>query len=181
AARALAFRWIANRAAISANMAGPALDTAARFADEATYARLEAALVATQDQRDRRTLIDAIAKVRDARLRERALAIAFMKKDGAEVLNGGQVHDLVSFAAMDDGSRAAAFHFVAANFDAIHSKIPKDSEAWLIESFAGLCAPVERDAFRAFFEPRAAGFLGGELGFRQTMESIELCVAARGR
>ncbi|HEX7606724.1 MAG TPA: M1 family aminopeptidase, partial [Usitatibacter sp.] len=148
AARALAFRWIANRAAISANMAGPALDTAARFADEATYARLEAALVAIQDQRDRRTLIDAIAKVRDARLRERALAIAFMKKDGAEVLNGGQVHDLASFAAMDDGSRAAAFHFVSANFDAIHAKIPKDSEAWLVDSFAGLCTPVERDAFR---------------------------------
>ncbi len=181
AARALALRWIANRAAISSNMASPALDTAARFADEATYARLEAALVAIHDQRDRRTLLDAIAKVRDQRLRERALAIAFMKKDGVEVLNGGQVHDLVSFAAMDDGSRASALHFVSANFDAIDAKIPKDSEAWLIDSFAGLCTPAERDAFRTFVEPRAAGFLGGELAFRQTMESIELCVAARGR
>jgi alanyl aminopeptidase len=179
--RTLAFQWIGNRAAVSSNMAGPALDTAARFADEATYARLEAAVVAIQDQRDRRTLLDAIAKVRDPRLRERALGLAFMKNEGTEVFNGGQVHDLVSFAAMDDASRAAAFHFVSANFDAIHAKIPKDSEAWLIDSFAGLCTPAERDAFRAFFAPRAAGFLGGELAFRQTMESIELCVAARGR
>ena len=179
AARALALRWIANRAAVSSNMAGPALDTAARYADDATYARLEAALVAIQDQRNRRTLLDAIAKVRDPRLRELALAIAFMKKEGAEVLNGGQAHDLLSFAAMDDASRAAALHFVSANFDAIDAKIPNDSEAWLIDSFAGLCAPAERDAFRAFFAPRAGSFLGGDLAFRQTLEAIDLCVAAR--
>jgi cytosol alanyl aminopeptidase len=179
-ARTLAFQWIENRASVSSNMAGPALDTAARFADEATYARLEAAVMAIQDQRDRRTLLEAIAKVRDPRLRERALGLALMKKEGAEVFNGGQVHDLLSFAAMDDASRAAALHFVSANFDAIAAKIPKDSEAWLIESFAGLCTPAERDAFRAFLAPRAAAFLGGDLAFRQTMESIELCVAARG-
>jgi alanyl aminopeptidase len=178
-ARSLAFKWLGNRKDVAANMAGPALDTAARFADEATYARLEAAIVAIQDQRDRRTLLDAIAKVREPAQRERALAIAFMKKDGAEVLNGGQAHDLVTLAAADDANRAAAFAYVTANFDAIAAKIPRDSESSLVQSFAGLCTPAERDALRAFFAPRAASFLGGELAFRQTMEAVDLCVAAR--
>ncbi len=178
-ARELALRWIGDREAVPFNMAGPALDTAARFADEATYGKLEAALVAIQDQRDRHTLIAAIAKVRDPSLRDRALSLAFLRKDGAEILNGAHVEDLLSAASYDDASRRAAFDFLRDHFDAVKAKIPRDSLAWLLQGFGDLCTPADRDAFRELFAPRASTFLGGELAFRQAMESIELCVAAR--
>ncbi len=173
-ARTLALRWIDSRESISSDMAGAVLGTAARFADAATFDKLEAALVSMQDQRDRRELLGAIGKARDPRLRERAFATAFLRRDGVEVLNGSHAYDLLDFALRDDQSRAPAFAFMRANFDPLMSKMPEDSFAWLIHGLGGLCTSAERDAFRDFLAPRAGQFLGGEL-------SIELCVAARER
>ncbi|MGZ5088493.1 MAG: M1 family aminopeptidase [Usitatibacter sp.] len=179
-ARALALRWIADRNALSSDMSGPVLVTAARFADEATFDALEQALVSVRDQRDRGEILRALAKTRDAKLRERAFAASFMRKDGADVLNGSHVFDLLEFAMFDDASRAAAFAYLRANYEPLAAKMPKDTAAYLMRSLSGLCTSRERDAFRDFFAPRAPQFLGGDLAYRQTLEAIDLCVAARG-
>jgi alanyl aminopeptidase len=179
-ARALALGWIERRDSLSADMVGPVLMTAARFADAPTFEKLQAALVEEQDQRDRHELLTVIAKVRDPGLRERAFANVFLRRNGTMVLNGGHVYDLLDSAMRDDASRAAAFDFMRANFDSALAKMPQDTFAWLLHGFAGLCTARERDVFREFFAARAGRFLGAELAYRQTLEEIELCVASRG-
>jgi hypothetical protein len=68
-ARRLALAWAADRNAVAANMVKPVLETAARFADAATYDKLEARLAAAQDLRERTYLLSALARVRDPALR----------------------------------------------------------------------------------------------------------------
>ena len=180
-ARAMALAWIADRKAIEAEVVTAVLLTAARFADAETFERLEAAAITIEAQRDRRSLLKTIGKVRDPRLRERALSLALAKKDGVDRLNGSNTVDFVYFTLEDDASRAAAFDFLRANFESLVAKLPEDSPVWLINQLGRLCTPAERAAFAGFFETRARRFVGGEISYRQSLESIELCLAARAR
>ena len=41
--------------------------------------------------------------------------------------------------------------------------------------------PAERAAFVGFFATRAPRFVGGEIRYRQALESIDLCLAARAK
>ena len=180
-ARAMALAWIADREAIEAEVVRAVLVTAARFADADTFERLETATLTIQTQRDRRSLLHAIGKVRDPRMRARALSLALAKKESVDRLNGPNALDFVYFTLEDDSSRGAAFDFLRANFESLVAKLPEDSPVWLINQLGRLCTPAERDAFAGFFETRARRFVGGEISYRQSLESIELCVAARAR
>ena len=180
-ARAMALAWIADRKAVEAEVVTAVLLTAARFADADTFERLEAATLTIEAQRDRRSLLKTIGKVRDPRLSSRALALALAKKDGVDGLNGANTMDLVYFTLEDDVSRAAGFDFLRAHFEPLVAKLPEDTPVGLIAQLGRLCTPAERSAFTGFFETRASRFVGGEISYRQALESIDLCLAARAR
>ena len=175
-ARALAYVWLENREAIAADMTGPVLQTAARFANENLYGRLAAQVSAAPDVRERRYLLQALGVVRDERLRARALALAL-----DEPLAPRDALQLLESALEDVVNRAPAFEFLRANFDALAARLPPQSPAYLITPLARLCTPAEREAFAAFFGERATRFLGGALRYRQALERIDLCIAARER
>jgi cytosol alanyl aminopeptidase len=178
-ARALALKWIDDRKSVPAAMAGPILNTAARFADSSTYARLESATLAATDSRERRMLFKAMAHVRDPALRERAFALALAKADGADRVNGRDVLLFLDDALEDELNRDAAFAFVRRNFEVLVAKIPPETAANFLMPLGHLCTRTGREEFRGFFNERAPKFLGGERKYAQALESIELCVAAR--
>jgi hypothetical protein len=92
--------------------------------------------------------------------------------------------DFLDFALEDEDSRAAAFKFVRAHVDEIDRKSPRESlpEGSLmrvVKAMKGLCTPKQRSEFVGSFAARAPHYMGGEVAYRQTLESIDTCVAAR--
>jgi len=174
AARELAMQWLADRESVPANLAAPVLDTAGRFADEAIYAKLQAAAIASHDRRERNNLLHALAKARDPKLRERALSLSL-----DQGLSATDALNLLEDALRDDANRWAAFEFVRAHFDALVAKLPQDKPGALQTPMGRFCTKKEREAFVDFFQGRAARFLGGQRRYDQALESIELCIAAR--
>jgi len=181
----MAVAWMADRGAIPADIAQGVLDTAGRFADAAMLDKLEAALAGSASSRDRRTLMKAIGKVRDPKLRDRALGLSLAKNGGKDFLNGRDMIDFIDFALEDEDSRQAAFQYVRANVGPIDRKSPRESlpEGSLmriVKAMKGLCTAKQRTEFVETFAPLAPHYMGGEVAYRQTLESIDTCVAARG-
>jgi hypothetical protein len=173
-ARELALAWIANRDAVPATMTRAVLDTAGRFADAELYGRLHALATTTPDLRERYYLLAALAKLRDTALRDKTLALA-LDKD----LSGRDARDLVEDALEDEVNRRPAFDFVRANYDALVAKLPEYSMTRLMEPLGELCTREERELFFGFFKDRARKVLGGQRQYRQALERIDLCLAAR--
>jgi alanyl aminopeptidase len=173
-ARELAGAWLADREAVPATMTHAVLDTAARFADAETYPRLESAALETVDLRERHYLLAALAKTRDDKLRGRALGLALRDE-----VNGRDADDLLYNALDDDANRRAGFDFLRANYDALAAKLPHTSLAWLLSPLGELCTREERELFAGFFKERAKGLYGGPRQYQQSLERIDLCIAAR--
>jgi alanyl aminopeptidase len=173
-ARELALAWIANREAVPATMTRAVLDTAARFAEPGLYEELQRLATSTLDLRERYYLLSALAKARDAALRERTLGLTLQKD-----LSGRDARDLVEDALEDEVNRRPAFDFLRANYDALAAKLPEHSMARLMEPLGEVCTREERELFAGFFKDRAPQVLGGPRHYRQSLERIDLCVAAR--
>ncbi|MEO5692472.1 MAG: M1 family metallopeptidase [Usitatibacter sp.] len=177
-ARTLALQWVADRGGADAMMVTPILDTAARFADEATYNKLEAEALSTARLRDRQQLLSALAKVHDPRLLARALARMVEKSGVVERVASRDMLTYLEDALEEDTSRVAAFAFVRANFDHIATKLPGDTTANLIGHLDRLCTPADRQSFVEFFRDRAPTILHGPRKYELTLEAIDICVAA---
>lgn len=172
-AREQAGRWLDDRSAVGASVAPAVLTTAARFADEATYKTLEEATLAAGSDRERTTLIQALATVRDPRLRERARTLAF------ERLRGADAYTFFDAALRDDFNRSATFESVRGNFEGLAAKVPEHTLPLLMTSMGELCTRQEREAFAATFGERAPRFVSGALTYRQALETIDICIARR--
>jgi alanyl aminopeptidase len=176
-ARELALRWLVKRDAVAANMVEPVLMTAGRYADTAFYDRLEGALLASNDRRERTQMLRGMSTVRDPKLRDRALALMLDPRvDGREAF-----YFLERGMLDDDANRVAAFDFVRAHFDALVAKLPPETPGGLATPLGELCRPPERATFVEFFGERAPRFLGGAKRYGEALESIDLCIAARAQ
>jgi hypothetical protein len=153
------------------------METTGRFADASTYERLAGALAATRESRERETLIDALALTRDPALRNRSFALAL--GDDRVPIDGREALNLLEDALQDDANRGPAFSFIRANWEALQSRLPPESGAWLLRPMGDLCTPRERQEFVAFFEPRAKALRGGPRSYAQAAESIDICLASR--
>jgi alanyl aminopeptidase len=177
-ARAKALAWARDRKTLEAMMVAPVLETAARFADAATYDRIEAVALSTKDLRERKEVLGALATVRDPALRSRALARSVERNGAGETMAGRDALAFVEEALRDDANRVAAFAFVREHFDALAAKVPALMAGEFERALERLCTPGERANFATFFEPRAPALRGGAKRFRLTLESIDTCVAA---
>ena len=172
-ARRLALAWAADRNAVAANMVKPVLETAARFADAATYDKLEARLAAAQDLRERTYLLSALARVRDPALRSRALQLST-----GEAMRPRDALTFLDDAMEDVANRRATLDFVHAHYEPLEKKLPHHTMAFLISRAGALCTREDRDEFVATFRDRAPKYEGGALRYRQGLETLDLCVAA---
>ena len=177
-ARDLARLWLRDRSGADAMMVTSVLDTAARFADAGTYAAFEAEAATTQNLRDRRQILSALAKVRDPALRSKALGLALGQRGGKDVMNGRETLQFLEDATEDDGNRSAAFAYVRENFDAIAAKLPPETPGQLVRYLDRLCTPQDRSLVATFFRDRSPRFVGGPRRLEQVLESSDLCIAA---
>jgi alanyl aminopeptidase len=173
-ARELALAWIAKRDAVPATLTRAVLDTAGRFADAEIYGQLRGLATSTLDLRERYYLLAALARARDAALRQRTLALTLEKET-----NGRDARDLLEDALEDEFNRRAAFDFLRANYDALEAKLPEYTMTRLMQPLGALCTSEERELFFTFFKERARTVLGGPRAYRQSLERIDLCIAAR--
>jgi hypothetical protein len=107
-------------------------------------------------------------------LRDKTLALT-LEKD----LSGRDARDLLEDALDDEFNRRAAFDFLRANYDALEAKLPEYTMARLMEPLGDLCTRDERELFFNFFKDHARKSPGGPRSFRQSLERIDLCIAAR--
>jgi alanyl aminopeptidase len=175
-ARRLALAWSADRNAVAASMVKPVLETAARFADPPTYEKLEARALSAQDLRERAYLLDALARVRDPALRERAMRLSV-----AESLRPRDALEFLDNAMDDEANRRATLDFVRAHYEPLEMKLPEHTMPYLITRAGGLCTREDREEFVSTFKDRAPKYEGGALRYRQALETLDLCVAAHPR
>ena len=174
-ARRLALAWITDREAVPASMTRAVLETAGRFADDATYEKLEARALAADDTRERGYLLSALAKARDPKLRARALALA-----NDDRVRPRDALGFVENALDDDYNRRVALDYVNEHYEALSRKLPYHAITRFLTPAGKLCTPADRDAFVTTFAQKVGKLEGGEARYRHGLETIELCVAARG-
>jgi alanyl aminopeptidase len=173
-AATLARAWLTKRDAIPAGMVDSILSTAGQFAEPTLFASMEQELLKSEDSGDRQKLLSALAQVRAPDLRERALTLALNQK-----VNGREVQNFLETALEEDHNRAASFAFVQKHFDVLAAKVPQHRVAQFMQGLERMCSSGERDSYVDFFKSRNAKYEGGPLIYTQSLEKIELCIAAR--
>ncbi|MGB8339844.1 MAG: M1 family metallopeptidase [Burkholderiales bacterium] len=183
-ATALARAWLSKRDAVPAGMVDAVLNTAGAFANVSLFEAMEQQLLTIEDSGDRHKLLTALAHVRDPVLHERALALALNDK-----VNGREAENFLLEALRKNPSRAASLHkdhyraasfaYIRKNFDALATKVPQHRVAQFMLGLERMCSSSERDSFVDFFSTRNSKYEGGPLIYTQSLEKIELCIAAR--
>jgi len=177
-ARALTEKWFASHAAVGPDMVGSVLTTAAFYGDKALFDRFLAEFGKTTDKQVRGSLLSAMNSFRDPAAIDAAMN-ALLRGDipfieGASLLFSGQ---------QSAATRKLAFEFLKAHFDEIVAKMPTgggfDFGADLPQVGASYCDATSRDELKAFFEPKVDKFVGARRTLDQTLEGIDLCIAAK--
>ncbi len=173
-ARRLALRWLEDRGAVGADMAGHVLQVAARRGDRALFDRFRDAAKAEKDRRDKRRLLSALGSFGDPALLGEALGL-YLSPD-MDPREG----DILLFAGLQyEDSRPIVWDFVKANYDAIASRMPREVTGFLPLFGASFCDTAHRQEVATFFKDRAAKLPGGPRNLAQSLENIDLCVASR--
>ena len=177
-ARERALRWLGDRKYLAASTVTPVLQTAARFADNATFTRIEHAMVVALNRRDRGDMLNAMALVRDPTLRERSFSTVLAQHGSEPTVDGRETFFFLEKALGDDHNRVAAFEFMRRHWEALQAKLPPESATRLMRTLRGLCTPADRAAFADFYGERSKTMSGGPRAYSQTLEAIDVCVAA---
>lgn len=179
-ARTDALRWFQRRDAEAATMVQGVLDTAARFADAQAYEAFGQALRATANRRDRMMILRAMSKIRDAELRGRAFDLVLRKEGGSDVIDGRDAYQFIEDALDDELNHGVMFAFVREHFDALVAKLPPDAAGHFSVRLGNhVCEKEARDTFADFYRERAHRFRGGERDYKQALEAMDICIAAR--
>ena len=173
-ARRLALRWLDDSSAIDAEVSAAVLGVAAHHGDRALFERYRKAVASKPNRRDRVRLYGALVEFRDPALVKDALALALAP--GSDFREASAV---LAAAADDPDARPLAWDFLKQNFDAVVAKMPREATGNLPSYAAGFCDAAPRKDIAAFFDGRIEKLPGGPRNLAQTLESIDLCIAAR--
>jgi alanyl aminopeptidase len=173
---ALAAMWLADHTAVHPDLIATVFSIAADTGDPVLHRALLDAVKTEKDRADRSRILAALAGFREAALVKQQLPLALDSE-----LDPRESVQLVWGAAGDYRTRDLAFDFVKQNWDALITRLPKDSGAGLVFVAAGYCDEKPRDDARTFFDGRSTKYMGGPRNFAIAFESIDLCMAYRAR
>jgi alanyl aminopeptidase len=177
-AKELTAKWFENHAAISPEMTGAVLGTAAYYGDEKLFEQFVAAYKDTKDRQERQRIMGAMTSFRDPG------AI----QAGYKVVLSGQIPMIQSaqllFAGQgQEATRHLAFDFTKAHFDELAAKRPQGGGFDFGSRFPAVgqsyCDAESRSALEDFFAPKVTQFTGGPRALAQTLERVDLCIAER--
>ncbi len=173
-AKALAGKWLEDRAAVDADMVTDVLAVAARHGDEALWKKLYEQAKAAGDEKDRGRLLGGMGDFVDPDLVERNLEIAL--SDEFPVF---EVFGLL-FGALDEPTtRQMAFAHIKENFDAWVARLPEGYAGFMPRTAGFFCDEAAARDAEAFFRPRVSDLDGGPRSLDQTLEEVRLCAAKR--
>lgn len=177
-ARQLADAWLAGQASPDANLLGSILRAAAFNGDKALHARYLAKLEGTTDKANRSRILGALSDFRDpAALRA-----------GMDILASGKIPFIEASGLLFAGqtfpeTRRLAFDFLKVNFDTIVKLMPTgggfDFGSVLPDVGSSFCDIKSRNELESFFTPKVAQFTGAPNALKQTLETIDLCIASK--
>ena len=181
-AKSFALRWIENRRAVDADMAGGLLRVAtSQGGDMQLYDKLVALARPDTDTQDRDTLLRALGAFRDPAIAARVQEFMF---------NGPwDIREtfflLLILPTRDRHTATLPFEFIRQNFDRLLTLLPRDVggdfAAYLPFGTEGYCDAGGRQTVKEFFEPRVAQLTGGTRNLAQSLERISLCIAERAQ
>jgi alanyl aminopeptidase len=176
-ARRLAGRWQVEHAGLPPAVRGIVFQTAAITAGKdapALFDGFVVALRASRDANERDDLLRALGLFSDPALAQRGLALTLDPtvegRDGVQLLRAALEHPQ---------TRTFALGFIDANFDRLAARTPREQQSRWLTSGERICSADERARYVAVLGKRAADIEGGARYYRQTLEKIDLCVAAR--
>jgi alanyl aminopeptidase len=172
--RQLAEAWLKDRTAVDPDLVEMSLRVAAHDGDKALFDRLHEAAKKTADREDQRRLLRALGTFGDPALVTAAQAILF-----TDDFTAREAMQIVWVQSGDERTRASAYAFVKANFDALVARLPRDYGAYLPSVGEDFCSETDRDDVEAFFAQRSTKLLGGARNLAQVLEQISLCNAYR--
>ena len=169
--------WLADRAALPAEVRGEVLATAARQGDAALFDALAAALRQGSDRHERQDLLAALGRFRHPGLPGRALGLLL----GPELDPREALWPLLGGLAEDSAGRAEAMDFLQRHRAALAARLGRHEPGWWPEAFTGACSPAEAARLEAVFAPHAARHAGGAESLAQAREAVQLCSAWAAR
>lgn len=178
-AEKLARAWLSDHKAVSPELTGSVLRTAAEYGDSELFDRYLAAAKQEQDPHTRETLIRAMGSFRDP---------ALVKRE-EELLLTNTFDQREMFYAFLFGplqypeTRDMPFNFVKANLDALLKKLPRevggDFAAMLPDTGSAFCDETHRDEVKSFFQDKVKDYTGGPRNLAHTIEEIDVCIARK--
>jgi cytosol alanyl aminopeptidase len=175
-AKELAQRWVSDRSAVTSDVAGPLLRSAARSGDVKLYEQLFEAAKREKDPRDKRTMIEGLAGFRNA---------ALLQRNFSYLIDGTfdpRESNALLFAPMGEPvTSRAPLEFVMSRYDEVVAKLPAEGIFTLASFLPNVarvgCSERERAQTEAFFKLRVEKITGAPRNLANVLESIHLCEA----
>lgn len=178
-AEMLAREWLNTHRGIAPEMLEPVLVVAAEFGNRDLFNSLRAAAIQERDHHLREVLLDALGSFRNPDLARAALDLLLSKDFDLRESFYPLLFGPLSYA----DTREIPFEFVKQNLDALLQRLPRevgeDYAAMLPTVGGSFCDAKERDELDSFFADRVKDYTGGPRALAQTLEGIDLCIAAR--
>jgi alanyl aminopeptidase len=178
-AGALARQWLKDRSGVEPEMVEPVLQTAAQFGDRDLWDLIHQQALAEKDPALREKLIDALGSFRNRELAEASLDLVLKKDFDIRQTFHALLFDPLDNVETDD----LPFEFVREHLDALLALLPRevdeDFAAYLPLTGKEFCDATHRDELDSFFRDRVKNYSGGTRNLRNTLESIDDCIARK--
>jgi cytosol alanyl aminopeptidase len=175
----LAREWLETRRGIAPEMLEPVLKIAAEFGNRELFNSLRTAAIEERQHHIREILLEALGSFRSPELARASLDLVLSKDfDPRE-----SFYPLLFGPLSYVDTRDLPFEFVKQHLDALLKRLPREvgeDYAAMLPSVGGsFCDAKHRDELDSFFADRVKDYNGGPRDLAQTLEGIDLCIAAR--
>jgi alanyl aminopeptidase len=178
-AQTLARGWLATRRGIDPEMLQPVLQIAAEFGNRDLFNSLRMAAIEEREHHNREVLLEALGSFRRPELARASLDLLLSKDFDLRESFYPLLFGPLSYV----DTRDIPFEFVKQHLDTLLKRLPREvgeDYAAILPSVGGnFCDAKHREELDSFFADRVKDYNGGPRTLAQTLESIDLCIAAR--
>jgi cytosol alanyl aminopeptidase len=178
-AEMLARQWLESHRGIAPEMLEPVLRIAAEFGNRDLFNALRTEAIQNREHHVREVLLEALGSFRSPELARASLDLLLSKEFDPRESFYPLLFGPLSYA----DTRDVSFEFVKQHLDVLLKRLPREvgeDYAALLPSVGGsFCDAKRRDELDSFFADRVKDYNGGARTLAQTLEGIDLCIAAR--
>jgi alanyl aminopeptidase len=178
-AEMLARDWLEARHGIAPEMLEPVLRVAAEFGNRDLFNSFRTAAIQERNHHVREVLLEALGSFRSPELARAALDLLLSKDFDLRESFAPLLFGPLSYA----DTRDVPFEFVKQHLDTLLKRLPREvgeDYAAMFPSVGGsFCDAKHRSELDSFFSDRVKDYNGGPRTLAQTLEGIDLCIAAR--